>query len=126
MGIVLGLGLVVVGGVFTYAVVQLEKEVNKQLDIRDDMLLQLDMRLMEIELGDVVAEEAAVFALRKAPVEVQEELQRVITYSMEFNFLKGRIESGRYTKAYLYKVIDTYRRAKRITEEEYEVLYNMI
>lgn len=95
---------------------ELENEIYKSQDIQDMMILENDLRLMDIE-----------FALMESmPIKLNLRSDNMFKGVTEFEFLKGRILSGNHTDEYLEKCINKYKKAGRLTEEEYDTLYDMI
>lgn len=95
----------------------LENEIYKSQELQDIMLLENDLRLMDLELA----------LLENMPIKLN--LRSDVMFAKgvtEFEFLKKRIESGSHTDEYLEKCINKYKKAGRLTDEEYDVLYDMI
>lgn len=95
----------------------LENEIYKSQELQDIMLLENDLRLMDLEFA----------LLESMPMKLN--LRSDIMFSRgvtEFEFLKKRIESGSHTDEYLEKCINKYKKAGRLTDEEYDILYDMI
>lgn len=94
----------------------LENEIYKSQDMQDIMILENDLRLMDIE-----------FALMESmPIKLNLRSDDMFRGVTEFEFLKGRILSESHTDEYLEKCINKYKKAGRLTEEEYDILYDMI
>lgn len=95
----------------------LENEIYKSQELQDIMLLENDLRLMDLE-----------FALMESmPMKLNLRSDVMFTKGVtEFEFLKGRILSGSHTDEYLEKCINKYKKAGRLTDEEYDILYDMI
>ena len=95
----------------------LEDEIYKSQELQDIMLLENDLRLMDLEFA----------LLESMPMKLNLRsdvmFERGVT---EFEFLKKRIESGSHTDEYLEKCINKYKKAGRLTDEEYDILYDMI
>lgn len=95
----------------------LENEIYKSQELQDIMLLENDLRLMDLEFA----------LLESTPIKLN--LRSDVMFAKgvtEFEFLKGRILSGSHTDEYLEKCINKYKKAGRLTDEEYDILYDMI
>lgn len=95
----------------------LENEIYKSQELQDIMLLENDLRLMDLEFA----------LLESMPIKLN--LRSDVMFAKgitEFEFLKGRILSGSHTDEYLEKCINKYKKAGRLTDEEYDILYDMI
>lgn len=95
----------------------LENEIYKSQELQDIMLLENDLRLMDLEFA----------LLESMPIKLN--LRSDVMFAKgvtEFEFLKKRIESGSHTDEYLEKCINKYKKAGRLTDEEYDILYDMI
>ena len=95
----------------------LEDEIYKSQELQDIMLLENDLRLMDLEFA----------LLESMPIKLN--LRSDVMFAKgvtEFEFLKKRIESGSHTDEYLEKCINKYKKAGRLTDEEYDILYDMI
>lgn len=98
-------------------VANLENDIYKSQELQDIMLLENDLRLMDLEFA----------LLESMPMKLN--LRSDVMFSRgvtEFEFLKKRIESGSHTDEYLEKCINKYKKAGRLTDEEYDILYDMI
>lgn len=95
----------------------LENEIYKSQELQNIMLLESDLRIMDLE-----------FALMEStPMKLNLRSDVMFTKGVtEFEFLKGRILSGSHTDEYLEKCINKYKKAGRLTNEEYDILYDMI
>lgn len=95
----------------------LESEIYKSQELQNIMLLENDLRLMDLEFA----------LLESMPIKLN--LRSDVMFARgvtEFEFLKGRILSGSHTDEYLEKCINKYKKAGRLTDEEYDILYDMI
>lgn len=99
----------------------LEKEIFAEQELQNQMILENDLRLMDVEIA----------IMDFMPIEAKEKINLwrsndMLREQTEFEFLKGRITSGSYTDDYLEKVINKYFKAGRLSQDEYDQLYDMI
>lgn len=102
----------------TRRIKELENEIFKGQEAQNAVILENDLRIIDLELALMDAMPGITFTLGGENMQERSQLY--------FDFLKGRIESGNYTDEYLERVINKYLQGKRITQEEYDMLYDMI
>ena len=94
----------------------LESNVKASQEVQDMMILETDMRMLDIELA----------LMEFAPMKLNlggSDMLRSATY---FNFLKNHIVNETYEKGYLENVMNKYLATGRINQDEYDELYNML
>ena len=94
----------------------LESNVKASQEVQDMMILETDMRMLDIELA----------LMEFAPMKLNlggSDMLRSATY---FNFLKNHIINETYEKGYLENVMNKYLATGRINQDEYDELYNML
>ena len=94
----------------------LESNVKASQEVQDMMILETDMRMLDIELA----------LMEFAPMKLNlggSDMLRSATY---FNFLKNHIINETYTKEYLENVMNKYLATGRINQDEYDELYKML
>ena len=94
----------------------LESNVKASQEVQDMMILETDMRMLDIELA----------LMDFMPMQLNlggSDMLRSATY---FNFLKNHIINETYEKEYLENVMNKYLATKRINQDEYNELYKML
>lgn len=94
----------------------LESNVKASQEVQDMMILETDMRMLDIELA----------LMEFAPMKLNlggSDMLRSATY---FNFLKNHIVNETYEKEYLENVMNKYLATGRINQDEYDELYKML
>ena len=94
----------------------LESNVKASQEVQDMMILETDMRMLDIELA----------LMEFAPMKLNlggSDMLRSATY---FNFLKNHIINETYEKEYLENVMNKYLATGRINQDEYDELYKML
>lgn len=95
---------------------KLESNVKASQEVQDMMILETDMRMLDIELA----------LMEFAPMKLNlggSDMLRSATY---FNFLKNHIINETYGKEYLENVMNKYLATGRINQDEYNELYKML
>lgn len=94
----------------------LESNVKASQEVQDMMILETDMRMLDIELA----------LIEFIPMKLNlggSDMLRSATY---FNFLKNHIINETYEKEYLENVMNKYLATGRINQDEYDELYKML
>lgn len=94
----------------------LESNVKASQEVQDMMILETDMRMLDIELA----------LMDFMPMKLNlggSDMLRSATY---FNFLKNHIVNETYEKEYLENVMNKYLATGRINQDEYNELYKML
>lgn len=94
----------------------LESNIKASQEVQDMMILETDMRMLDIELA----------LMEFMPMKLNlggNDMLRSATY---FNFLKNHIVNETYSKEYLENVMNKYLTTKRLTQEEYDELYKLL
>ncbi len=95
----------------------LESNVKASQEVQDMMILETDMRMLDIELA----------LMDFVPIQFNlvggSDMLRSATY---FNFLKNHIINETYEKEYLENVMNKYLATGRINQDEYNELYKML
>ena len=94
----------------------LESNVKASQEVQDMMILETDMRMLDIELA----------LMEFIPMKLNlggSDMLRSATY---FNFLKNHIINETYEKEYLENVMNKYLATGRINQDEYNELYKML
>lgn len=94
----------------------LESNVKASQEVQDMMILETDMRMLDIELA----------LMEFVPITLNlggSDMLRSATY---FNFLKNHIINETYEKEYLENVMNKYLATGRINQDEYDELYKML
>ena len=94
----------------------LESNVKASQEVQDMMILETDMRMLDIELA----------LMDFIPMKLNlggSDMLRSATY---FNFLKNHIVNETYEKEYLENVMNKYLATGRINQDEYDELYKML
>ena len=94
----------------------LESNVKASQEVQDMVILETDMRMLDIELA----------LMEFAPMKLNlggSDMLRSATY---FNFLKNHIVNETYEKEYLENVMNKYLATGRINQDEYDELYKML
>ena len=94
----------------------LESNVKASQEVQDMMILETDMRMLDIELA----------LMEFVPMKLNlggNDMLRSATY---FNFLKNHIINETYEKEYLENVMNKYLATGRINQDEYDELYKML
>ena len=94
----------------------LESNIKASQEVQDMMILETDMRMLDIELA------LMEFISMKLNLGGSDML-RSATY---FNFLKNHIINETYEKEYLENVMNKYLATGRINQDEYDELYKML
>lgn len=95
----------------------LESNVKASQEVQDMMILETDMRMLDIELA------LMEFIPMKLNLLGGSDMLRSATY---FNFLKNHIINETYEKEYLENVMNKYLATGRINQDEYDELYKML
>lgn len=94
----------------------LESNIKASQEVQDMMILETDMRMLDIELA----------LMEFMPMTLNlggSDMLRSATY---FNFLKNHIINETYEKEYLENVMNKYLATGRINQDEYDELYKML
>lgn len=94
----------------------LESNVKASQEVQDMMILETDMRMLDIELA----------LMEFVPMKLNlggSDMLRSATY---FNFVKNHIINETYEKEYLENVMNKYLATGRINQDEYDELYKML
>jgi hypothetical protein len=94
----------------------LESNVKISQEIQDMMILESDIRILDMELA----------LMEHMPIKLnlgENSMLRSLTY---FSFLKNHIVNETYSKDYLENVMNKYLATNRLTQEEYDELYKML
>ena len=94
----------------------LESNIKASQEVQDMMILETDMRMLDIELA----------LMDFMPMTLNlggSDMLRSATY---FNFLKNHIINETYEKEYLENVMNKYLATGRINQDEYDELYKML
>lgn len=94
----------------------LESNIKASQEVQDMMILETDMRMLDIELALI---DFMPMALNLGG----SDMLRSATY---FNFLKNHIVNETYEKEYLENVMNKYLATGRINQDEYDELYKML
>ena len=97
-------------------VYSLKEELDESQLIQDKLILETDIRILEIELM------MKSFTFTEMNLCSDSKLRN----STYFNFIKKHIENKTYEKEYLENVISKYLEAERLTQEEYCELYKLL
>ena len=95
----------------------LESNIKASQEVQDMMILETDMRMLDIELA------LMEFVPMKLNLLGGSDMLRSATY---FNFLKNHIINETYEKEYLENVMNKYLATGRINQDEYDELYKML
>lgn len=94
----------------------LESNVKASQEVQDMMILETDMRMLDIELA----------LMEFAPMKLNLGGSNMLRSATYFNFLKNHIINETYEKEYLENVMNKYLATGRINQDEYNELYKML
>ena len=94
----------------------LESNVKASQEVQDMMILETDMRMLDIELA----------LMEFAPMKLNLGGSNMLRSATYFNFLKNHIINETYEKEYLENVMNKYLATGRINQDEYDELYKML
>ena len=94
----------------------LESNVKATQEVQDMMILESDMRILDIELA----------LMEHMPITLNLAENSMLRSATYFNFLKNHIVNETYSKEYLENVMNKYLATNRLTQEEYDELYKML
>ena len=94
----------------------LESNVKASQEVQDMMILETDMRMLDIELA----------LMEFVPITLNLGGSDVLRSATYFNFLKNHIVNETYEKEYLENVMNKYLATGRINQDEYDELYKML
>ena len=94
----------------------LESNVKASQEVQDMMILETDMRMLDIELA----------LMEFAPMKLNLGGSNMLRSATYFNFLKNHIVNETYEKEYLENVMNKYLATGRINQDEYDELYKML
>lgn len=94
----------------------LESNVKASQEVQDMMILETDMRMLDIELA----------LMEFAPMKLNLGGSNMLRSATYFNFLKNHIVNETYEKEYLENVMNKYLATGRINQDEYNELYKML
>lgn len=94
----------------------LESNVKASQEVQDMMILETDMRILDIELA----------LMEFIPMKLNLGGSNMLRSATYFNFLKNHIINETYEKEYLENVMNKYLATGRINQDEYNELYKML
>lgn len=94
----------------------LESNVKASQEVQDMMILETDMRMLDIELA----------LMEFIPMTLNLGGSNMLRSATYFNFLKNHIINETYEKEYLENVMNKYLATERINQDEYDELYKML
>ena len=94
----------------------LESNIKASQEVQDMMILETDMRMLDIELA----------LMEFAPMTLNLGGSNMLRSATYFNFLKNHIINETYEKEYLENVMNKYLATGRINQDEYDELYKML
>ena len=94
----------------------LESKVKASQEVQDMMILETDMRMLDIELA----------LMEFMPMTLDLGGSNMLRSATYFNFLKNHIINETYEKEYLENVMNKYLATGRINQDEYDELYKML
>lgn len=94
----------------------LESNVKASQEVQDMMILETDMRMLDIELA----------LMDFIPMTLNLGGSNMLRSATYFNFLKNHIINETYEKEYLENVMNKYLATGRINQDEYNELYKML
>ena len=94
----------------------LESNVKASQEVQDMMILETDMRMLDIELA----------LMEFVPMTLNLGGSNMLRSATYFNFLKNHIINETYEKEYLENVMNKYLATGRINQDEYNELYKML
>lgn len=94
----------------------LESNVKASQEVQDMMILETDMRMLDIELA----------LMEFIPMKLNLGGSNMLRSATYFNFLKNHIINETYEKEYLENVMNKYLATGRINQDEYDELYKML
>ena len=94
----------------------LESNVKASQEVQDMMILETDMRMLDIELA----------LMEHMPIKLNLGEKSMLRSATYFNFLKNHIVNETYSKEYLENVMNKYLAINRLTQEEYDELYKLL
>lgn len=94
----------------------LESNVKASQEVQDMMILETDMRMLDIELA----------LMEFVPMKLNLGGSNMLRSATYFNFLKNHIINETYEKEYLENVMNKYLATGRINQDEYNELYKML
>lgn len=94
----------------------LESNVKASQEVQDMMILETDMRMLDIELA----------LMEFIPMTLNLGGSNMLRSATYFNFLKNHIINETYEKEYLENVMNKYLATGRINQDEYNELYKML
>lgn len=94
----------------------LESNVKASQEVQDMMILETDMRMLDIELA----------LMDFMPMTLNLGGSNMLRSATYFNFLKNHIINKTYEKEYLENVMNKYLATGRINQDEYNELYKML
>ena len=94
----------------------LESNVKTSQEIQDMMILESDMRILDMELA----------LMEHMPIKLNLGENSILRSATYFSFLKNHIVNETYSKDYLENVMNKCLTTNRLTQEEYDELYKML
>lgn len=94
----------------------LESNVKASQEVQDMMILETDMRMLDIELA----------LMEFVPMTLNLGGNSMLRSATYFNFVKNHIVNETYEKEYLENVMNKYLATGRINQDEYDELYKML
>ena len=94
----------------------LESNIKASQEVQDMMILETDMRMLDIELA----------LMEFIPMTLNLGGSNMLRSATYFNFLKNHIINETYEKEYLENVMNKYLATGRINQDEYNELYKML
>ena len=94
----------------------LESNVKASQEVQDMMILESDMRILDIELA----------LMEHMPITLNLGENAMLRSATYYNFLKSHIENETYEKDYLENVMNKYLATNRLTQQEYDELYKLL
>ena len=94
----------------------LESNIKASQEVQDMMILETDMRMLDIELA----------LMEFMPMTLNLGGSNMLRSATYFNFLKNHIINETYEKEYLENVMNKYLATGRINQDEYNELYKML
>ena len=94
----------------------LESNVIASQEVQDMMILESDLRILDIELA----------LMEHMPITLNLGENTMLRSATYFNFLKNHIINETYEKEYLENVINKYLATGRINQDEYDELYKLL